>query len=78
MIDMLVASLQDADKGLAAYFSGHPFPGAQMQLERFREEHGSNWYRLAGTDQEGWLCHAMFKYFSKTPSRLYAEADPAL
>jgi hypothetical protein len=78
MIDVLVAHIKDAEKGFAAYFSGHPFPGFQMELEWVREEHGGNWYRLIGTDKQGWLCPAMFKYFSEAPSNLFVRADPVL
>ena len=78
MIDVLVADIKDAEKGFAAYFSGQPFPGFQMHLERVREEFGGNWYRLAGTAQEGWLCPALFKYFSEAPSSLFVKAGPTL
>jgi hypothetical protein len=78
MIDVLVADIKDAEKGFAAYFSGQPFPGARMHLKRVREEHGGNWYQLAGTDTQGWLCPAMFKYFAEAPSSLFVKAGPAL
>jgi hypothetical protein len=58
MIELLVADIQNAEKGFTAYFSGRPFPGFQMELQRVREEYGGKWYRLAGTDKEGWLCPA--------------------
>jgi hypothetical protein len=76
MIDVLVADIKVAEKGFTAYFSGQPFPGFQMQLEWVREEFGGNWYRHTGTDMEGWLCPAMFKYFSDAPASLFAKTDP--
>jgi hypothetical protein len=76
MIDILVANIRDAESGFTAYFSAQRFPGAQMHLERLREEHGGNWFVLAGTDKEGWLCPAMFKYFSEAPSHLFVRAAP--
>jgi hypothetical protein len=78
MIDVLVADIRDVENGFAAYFSAQPFPGVQMELERVREEFGGTWYRLAGTDKEGWLCPALFKYFSEAPSSLFVKAGPAL
>jgi len=52
-------------------FSEHPFPGHQAVLEWVREELGGNWYRWGG--MEGWLCPALFRYFSKAPQRIYCQ-----
>jgi hypothetical protein len=78
MIDILVADIKDAEDWFALYFSEQPFPGFQMQLDRVREEFGGNWYRLAGTDKEGWLCPALLKYVSEAPSRLFVMAGLAV
>jgi hypothetical protein len=75
MIDRLVESIPDARNGFALYFSGSPFPGYQAELEWLREEYGGNWYRWPAPDMEGWLCPALFKYFSETPSRIYCKAE---
>jgi hypothetical protein len=73
MISPLVANTPDADKGFALYFSAQPFPGLTVKLDWVREEFGGNWYRLG--ESEGWLCPALFQYFSEAPRALYAKAE---
>jgi hypothetical protein len=75
MIDRLVASIPDADKGFRLLFSAAPFPGFTVKLEWRREEYGGNWYYAAQLDQEGWLCPALFKYFATAPRELYAQVQ---
>ena len=75
MIDILVADIKDADQGFALYFSAQPLPGLQMKLDWLREEAGGNWYGHAESKREGWLCPAMFKYFSERPMNLYVRAE---
>ena len=72
-IDRVVADIPDAERGFTLIFSGAPFPGHQYRLDWRREEGGGNWYYSADLDMEGWLCPALFKYFSDTPKRLYAQ-----
>jgi hypothetical protein len=76
MIDQLVANIPNADKGFRLVFSPTPFPGHQAKLERRRTESGGNWYWCEQYQLEGWLCPALFKYFDKAPSELYARAEP--
>jgi hypothetical protein len=59
-------------------FSAQPFPGYQARIDHLREEMGGNWYRLADSQMEGWLCPAMFHYFQQAPPCIYAQAGPAL
>jgi hypothetical protein len=75
MIDSVVAEIGTPQDGFALYFSEVPFPGIQVTLDWVREDCGGNWYRRDGTDQEGWLCPALFKYFDRAPSHLYARAE---
>src|SRR5262245_50286753 len=75
MIDKLVAEIPDAQKGFRLLFSSTPFPGYTLTLEWRREEYGGNWYYSPQFDMEGWLCPALFKYFPKAPSALYARAE---
>ena len=72
-IDRVVANIPDAERGFTLIFSGAPFPGHQYRLDWQREESGGNWYYSADLDMEGWLCPALFKYFSDTPKTLYAQ-----
>lgn len=57
-------------------FSAEPFPGYQTVARKVRPEHGGNWYEIEGTGQEGWLCPALFRYFTVAPERLYVEIRP--
>jgi hypothetical protein len=75
MINSLVAEIPGADDGFALYFSESPFPGFQVKLDWIKEEYEGNWYLLDGTDQEGWLCPALFNYFDRAPSKIYAKAE---
>jgi hypothetical protein len=63
----------DAERGFTLIFSGAPFPGHQYRLDWQREEGGGNWYYSPDLDMQGWLCPALFKYFSDTPKTLYAQ-----
>lgn len=74
MIDGAVGEIPDAEKGFKLLFSKNPFPGYQRKLTWLREEHGGNWYTSNGED-EGWLCPALFKYFSQAPKEIYAKAE---
>jgi hypothetical protein len=76
MIDRLVASIPNAEKGFRLIFSPTPFPRYTAKLEWRREEHGGNWYFSPQFGIEGWLCPALFKYFDKAPPELYARAEP--
>jgi hypothetical protein len=76
MIDRLVASIPDAEKGFRLLFSSSPFPGHTVKLEWRREEYGGNWYYSPQFDIEGWLCPALFRYFDAAPRELYGRAEP--
>ena len=75
MIDKLVASIPGADKGFRLIFSATPFPSHTVKLEWRRQESGGNWYYCPQFAIEGWLCPALFNYFEKAPSQLYARAE---
>lgn len=76
MIDVLVASIPNAEHGFRLLFAARPFPGYQVELVQLRSEYGGNWYRWDATNMEGWLCPALFKYFPEPPPMLYARAEP--
>jgi hypothetical protein len=76
MIDRLVASIPNADRGFRLVFSARPFPGHNVKLEWRREESGGNWYYCPEYNMEGWLCPALFRYFDKAPPELYGRAEP--
>jgi hypothetical protein len=75
MIDDAVKNIPNAQNGFRLIFSTGPFPGYQVELTLVREEYGGNWYREEGRNREGWLCPALFKYFSKAPQKIYAKGE---
>ncbi len=75
MIDTLVQDIPNAEKGFKLLFSANPFPGYQAQLDWVKQEHGGNWYRWQSQNMEGWLCPALFKYFSEPPKQIYCQAE---
>lgn len=76
MIDFLVKDILNADEGFTLFFAETPFPGYQAELIWVREEYGGNWYLWEQTSLQGWLCPALFKYFAKTPKKIYFKAEP--
>jgi len=76
MIDVLVADIPDAGDGFRLLFSANPFPGHQKKLRWLRGDSGGNYYALDEPPMEGWICPAMFKYYSKAPDNLYVKAEP--
>src|SRR5215467_8957015 len=72
-IDRVVANIPNAENGFTLIFSSTPFPGHQYRLDWRRAEGGGNWYYSADLDMEGWLCPALFRYFSDAPMSLYAQ-----
>jgi hypothetical protein len=66
-------NVQNPENGFRLKFSESAFDGHQMQLKWLQEENGGNWYEAEGI--KGWLCPALYKYFSKAPSVLYIMAE---
>ena len=75
MIDVLVDDIPNADSGFRLLFSANPFPGHQKKLTWLRGDSGGNYYELDEPLMEGWICPAMFKYFSQAPEYLYVKAE---
>jgi hypothetical protein len=76
MIDRITAAIPNATEGFRLLFSPTPFPGFEIKLEWLRSEYEGNWYYCPQFNMEGWLCPALFKYFSKAPPELYARVEP--
>ncbi len=76
MIDKLVVGVPGAEKRVRLIFSQQRFPGAQLELDRRREEDGGNWYYSRVYQREGWLCPALFRYFPRAPQHIYVKAEP--
>jgi hypothetical protein len=75
MIERLVTTIPNAERGFRLIFAPHAFPGYTAKLEWRREESGGNWYFSPTYGFEGWLCPALFKYFRAAPKELYARAE---
>ena len=75
MLDFLVAGIPNADKGFRLIFSANPFPGFNVELIWKRSEHGGNWYFSRELGFEGWLCPALFKYFTDAPAKLFGKVE---
>ena len=73
LIDQATADIPDAEHGFRAIFGASAFPGANLKLEWRRAESGGNWYYSPQFKQEGWLCPALFKYFSSAPREIYVK-----
>jgi hypothetical protein len=65
------AGIVHPESGFIALFSKDPFPGAMIALEWVREDMGGNVYRWPETGMEGWLCPALFRYFTTPPKQLH-------
>jgi hypothetical protein len=75
MIDILVKDIPDARDGFRLLFAANPFPGYQKRLTWLRGDMGGNYYRLDDPPMEGWICPAMFRYYSSAPKNLYVRAE---
>lgn len=78
MINGLVQDIPSADKGFKLLFSANPFPGYQVELTWVKAEYNGHWYRWVEREAEGWLCPALFHYFSEPPLKIYCQAEPLL
>ena len=66
------------ESGFRLIFSASPFPGHQLVANRLHEDGGGHWYGVDVPDgAEGWLCPAMFQYFSVAPDKLYIRVESA-
>ena len=73
IIDKMVVDIPNAEKGFNLIFSATAFPGHQAVFEWRREESGGNWYYCELVKMEGWLCPALFRYFTVAPEKIYAQ-----
>ena len=72
-IDDILDTVANGATKLTVIFSSAPFPGASLTLTRLREEMDGNWYQCEELGMEGWLCPAMFKYFTSAPDKIYVQ-----
>lgn len=75
MIDVLVRDIPGATNGFRLLFCAQEFPGFQKRLSWLRGDKGGNYYRMEEPPMEGWICPAMFRYYSAAPPELYVKAE---
>lgn len=68
-----------ASSGFRMIFSHQPFEGSHAVIQKIAggsEEQG-NWYHgeICGEPMKGWLCPALYLYFSNAPDRIYMRAE---
>ena len=67
--------IRNADKGFRLIFSSSPFPLYDIKLRWVRDTDGGIWYYSEDFQMEGWLCHALFRYFDQAPEEIYAKFE---
>lgn len=75
MINFLTEDVHNAKNGFRLIFSTQKFPGYQAELNWVREEAAGNWYYSPTYSIEGWLCPALYNYFSEAPKNIFAKAE---
>jgi hypothetical protein len=88
ILSEMVKDIPNAKAGFRLLFSESPFPGFQAQFSFIKSEFGGSWYKGSLQGQkaesaqgevegqvEGWLCSALFKYYSDAPQHLYVRAE---
>jgi hypothetical protein len=71
-------AIPNAAKGFTLTFDRAPF-GHDVELLWLRPDEAiGNWYKgnVFGQEMTGWLCPALFLYFTEAPARIYAKAEP--
>lgn len=76
IIDELTKVIPDAKDGFRLLFSANEFPGYQNQLTWLHGGKSGNYYQLDAPPMEGWLCPALFKYYTDPPSKIFVKAEP--
>jgi len=76
IIDRAVAHLPNAAEGFTVLFNSTGLPEADIVLRKLHEDAGGNWYESEATGMKGWLCPALYKYYSVAPDRLFVKIQP--
>ena len=74
IIDRLVMNTFGEDRydtGVDIIFSKNNFPSSLTHIDWVSEDCDGNWYEWKDEKMEGWLCPALFHYFSETPKTIY-------
>lgn len=76
IIDELTKDIPNAKDGFRLLFSANEFPGYQKQLTWLHGGKSGNYYQLDDPPMEGWLCPALFKYYTDPPPKIFVKAEP--
>jgi hypothetical protein len=71
MISKIVKEKNLDKNGFCLQFSAFPIPNSNLILSWLRADGGGNWYKSDYLDMEGWLCPALYKYFSEAPKNIW-------
>lgn len=72
-IPEIIEAIVGEARAFTAIFSANAFPGSRYVLTRQRPDGGGFWYRHAASNQEGWLCPALFRYFAEAPTEIHLD-----
>lgn len=75
IINVLVKDIPNANSGFKLLVSATPFPGFGAKLDWSLADYGGNWYCWHEKEMAGWLCPALYKYFSEAPKELFLKAE---
>lgn len=64
--------LEAAKTGFRLSFSNKAFPGFESELVLNRHEAGGAYYDEVNTNEQGWLCPALFLYYKEAPQAIFA------
>jgi hypothetical protein len=74
ILNQLVTDIPNAKQGFRLLFAAAPFPGYQAHYQQLSSEYSGTWYKTSD-GKKGWLCPALFKYYSTAPKDLYVRAE---
>lgn len=79
------ANMSQVNQGFRLQFSANPFPQTDITIRFDREDSGGAWYTVTDSPHQGlshlieagfkgWLCPAMYHYFSSAPESIHMRA----
>jgi deoxyadenosine/deoxycytidine kinase len=75
IFDSFVSHLEDPKKGFQLFFSAEKFPDYQKSFTKVGKQYDGTVYSDDETQQQGWLCSTLLKYFKKAPKNIYLKVE---
>lgn len=69
-IPAIIDGIVGERENFTAFISKNHIPNYTGRLMRLRRKE-TGWYKLEGTNQEGWLCPATLRYFKDYPEDIF-------